>query len=140
MSLFFIVVLGFCCLILTLGSAHNLPPPYSKRSYHTNNSSISFSANNATNSTGAGKTPNSASSTSQTADFSITSQPVLLPAVHWNHDAGNIQNLVPQQDQKFYYSAGGNNGRIPCSPSQSLIMIVSQIRRLSTSLRTCLLN
>ncbi|KAL9595333.1 MAG: hypothetical protein Q9219_006510 [cf. Caloplaca sp. 3 TL-2023] len=43
-------------------------------------------------------------STIQAAD---AYQPVLLPAVHWNHDKADLQHLLPTDTHKLYYSTGG---------------------------------
>ncbi|KAL8657415.1 MAG: hypothetical protein Q9226_001929, partial [Calogaya cf. arnoldii] len=37
----------------------------------------------------------------------IVSQPVLLPAVHWDHDHGDLSHLAPTQSHNLYYTSAG---------------------------------
>ncbi|KAL8886407.1 MAG: hypothetical protein Q9215_005880 [Flavoplaca cf. flavocitrina] len=37
----------------------------------------------------------------------ILSQPALLPAVHWDHDHGDLSHLAPTENHNLYYAAAG---------------------------------
>lgn len=57
--------------------------------------------------------------TSATVQAGSSPQQALLPAVHWDHDKGNLENLVPVDSHQLYYTPDGNAGRfyfliLPC--------------------------
>ena len=41
----------------------------------------------------------------------VQSQPMLLPAVHWDHDHGDVSHLAPRESHNLYYAAAGISGR-----------------------------
>lgn len=50
--------------------------------------------------------PNSSPESNPTQP-AVAPQPALLPAVHWNHDKADLQNLAPVDSHELYYSAHG---------------------------------
>ena len=69
-------------------------------------SSLPPQSNGTTNNTNSGEDPSDSGSQS-----TVPSQPALLPAVHWNHDPDDLQNVAPQENQSFYYTPDGVAGQ-----------------------------